>query len=113
HVVYMGAPIAFTPAKFNQSPDGNISEKTIVTSTGPFVITWNLRRVLGTGRGDAYHIKQYSDVVVADNFCFGQDKSIVVTLPNDVQSVKRSQLAKPTRESLMIRPSPGGGAGLL
>ncbi|KAJ2492745.1 Vacuolar import and degradation protein 27 [Coemansia sp. RSA 2050] len=104
HVVYMSAPISFTPAKFNQSPDGNHSEKTIVTSTGPFVITWNLRRALGTGRGDAYHIKQYADVVVADNFRFGQDRSIVVTLPNDVQCVKRSQLAKPTRESLMIRP---------
>ncbi|KAJ2346645.1 Vacuolar import and degradation protein 27, partial [Coemansia sp. RSA 2671] len=85
HVVYMSAPISFTPAKFNQSPDGNHSEKTIVTSTGPFVITWNLRRALGTGRGDAYHIKQYADVVVADNFRFGQDRSIVVTLPNDVQ----------------------------
>ncbi|KAJ2079837.1 Vacuolar import and degradation protein 27 [Coemansia sp. RSA 988] len=109
HVVYMGAPISFTPAKFNQSPDGNSSEKTIVTSTGPFVITWNLRRVLGTGRGDAYHIKQYPDIVVADNFRFGQDKSIVVTLPNDVQSVRRSQLAKPTRESLMVRPSGSGG----
>ncbi|KAJ1735368.1 Vacuolar import and degradation protein 27 [Coemansia biformis] len=108
HVVYMGAPISFTPAKFNQSPDGNSSEKTIITSTGPFVVTWNLRRALGTGRGDAYHIKQYADVVVADNFCFGQDKSIVVTLPNDVQSIKRSQLAKPTRESLMISPSAGG-----
>ncbi|KAJ2354586.1 Vacuolar import and degradation protein 27 [Coemansia sp. RSA 2618] len=105
HVVYMGAPISFTPAKFNQAPDGQDAEKTIVTSTGPFVVTWNLRRVLGTGRGDAYHIKQYQDVVVADNFRFGQDRSIVVTLPNDVQSVKRSQLAKPTRESLMIRPS--------
>ncbi|KAI9503619.1 VID27 cytoplasmic protein-domain-containing protein [Coemansia spiralis] len=114
HVVYMGAPISFTPAKFNQSPDGNHSEKTIVTSTGPFVITWNLRRALGTGRGDAYQIKQYPDMVVADNFRFGQDRSIVVTLPNDVQSVKRSQLAKPTRQSLMVRPStPGTGSSRL
>ncbi|KAI8326384.1 VID27-domain-containing protein [Martensiomyces pterosporus] len=103
HVVYMGGPVSFTPARFNQSPDGNRTEKTIVTSTGPFVITWNLRRALGTGRGDAYHIKQYPDLVVADNFRFGQDRSIVVTLPNDVQTVKRSQLAKPTRESLMVR----------
>ncbi|KAJ1966103.1 Vacuolar import and degradation protein 27 [Dipsacomyces acuminosporus] len=106
HVVYMGAPVAFTPARFNQSPDGNRTEKTIVTSTGPFVITWNLRRALGTGRGDAYHIKQYPDLVVADNFRFGQDRSIVVALPNDVQTVRRSQLAKPTRESLMVRSSP-------
>ncbi|KAJ1956109.1 Vacuolar import and degradation protein 27, partial [Linderina pennispora] len=102
HVVYMGGPVRFTPARFNQSPEGNNIEDSIVTSTGPFVITWNLRRVLGTGRGDAYHIKQYSDRVVADNFRFGQDNAIVVTLPNDVQTVKRSQLAKPTRKSLMV-----------
>ncbi|KAJ2787622.1 Vacuolar import and degradation protein 27 [Coemansia interrupta] len=103
HVVYMGAPIEFTPAKFNQSPDSKASERTIVTSTGPFVITWNLRRALGSGRGDAYHIKQYSDHVVSDNFRFGEDRSIVVALPNDVKSVMRSQLAKPTRKSLMIK----------
>ncbi|KAJ2636772.1 Vacuolar import and degradation protein 27 [Coemansia sp. RSA 1286] len=103
HVVYMGGPPSFTPAKFNQSPSGKASERTIVTSTGPFVVTWNLRRALGTGRGDAYHIKQYSQHVVADNFRFGHDRSIVVALPDDVKSVKRSQLARPTRESLMIR----------
>ncbi|KAJ2519456.1 Vacuolar import and degradation protein 27 [Coemansia sp. RSA 2049] len=113
HVVYMGAPISFTPAKFNQSPDGNRSEKTIVTSSGPFVITWNLRRALGKGRGDAYSIKQYPETVVADNFRFGQDKSIVVTLPNDVLSVKRSQLAKPTRKTLMIHASDAMGSSLL
>ncbi|KAJ1668600.1 Vacuolar import and degradation protein 27 [Coemansia sp. RSA 1646] len=107
HVVYMGAPISFTPAKFNQSPEGNRSEKTIVTSSGPFVITWNLSRALGKDRSDAYHIKQYPDMVVADNFRFGQDRSIVVTLPNNVLSVKRSQLAKPTRNSLMLRSANG------
>ncbi|KAJ1805408.1 Vacuolar import and degradation protein 27, partial [Coemansia sp. RSA 2599] len=37
HVVYMGGPASFTPAKFNQSPSGKESERTIVTSTGPFV----------------------------------------------------------------------------
>ncbi|KAJ1647041.1 Vacuolar import and degradation protein 27, partial [Coemansia asiatica] len=103
HVVYMGGPASFTPAKFNQSPSGSASERTIVTSTGPFVVTWNLRRALGSGRGDAYHIKQYSENVVADNFRFGQDRAIVVALLNDVKSVKRSQLARPTRESLMVR----------
>ncbi|KAJ1905797.1 Vacuolar import and degradation protein 27 [Coemansia sp. IMI 209127] len=113
HVVYMGAPIAFTPAKFNQSPEGNHSEKTIVTSSGPFVITWNLRRALGKGRGDAYQIKQYPDMVVADNFRFGQDRSIVVTLPNDVQSVRRSQLAKPTRSSLMLPSSSRNDASIV
>ncbi|KAJ2725800.1 Vacuolar import and degradation protein 27 [Coemansia sp. Benny D115] len=101
HVVYMGREICFTPAKFNQSPEGKQSESTIVTSTGPFVVTWNLKRVLGGGRGEAYSIKQYPELVVADNFQFGQDRSIVVTLPNDVQTVTKSQLARPSRKSIM------------
>ncbi|KAJ1895458.1 Vacuolar import and degradation protein 27, partial [Kickxella alabastrina] len=106
HVVYMDAPICFTPAKFNQTPNGTGSERTIVTSTGPFVITWNLHKALKKGgSGDAYQIKQYKDTVVADNFRFGQDRSIVVALPDDVQTVRRSQMAKPTRESLMLQSS--------
>src|SRR5690606_35055048 len=36
-------PLSFTVAKFNTGLDA--TETTIVTSTGPFVVTWNLRKV--------------------------------------------------------------------
>ena len=35
--------------------------------------------------------------MVADNFKFGQDKSIIVALPSDVQMVNKSHLTTPTK----------------
>jgi hypothetical protein len=93
HVAAFKLPVSFTPAKFNT---GAGEEKSIVTSTGPFVITWNFRRVK-QGKLYDYSIKQHDDTVVADNFKFGQDKNIIVTLPENVEMVSRSQLSTPTK----------------
>ncbi len=49
HVAFMGGPVNFTPAKFNI---GDSDEQTIVTSTGPFVVTWNFRQV----KSGRYHV---------------------------------------------------------
>ncbi|KAF9930844.1 hypothetical protein FBU30_011211 [Linnemannia zychae] len=88
HVAAIGQGVSFTTARFNTGQ--NEEEKTIVTSTGPFVITWNFRRVkLGHYE---YKIMRYEDTVVADNFMFGQDRSIVVALPQDVTSVAKRNL---------------------
>jgi len=54
HTAYMTSPVNFTPARFNTGP--NETEKTIITSTGCYVVTWNLRR-LKQGRVDDYQIK--------------------------------------------------------
>lgn len=59
------------------------------------MITWNLKSV-HRGKLFDYQIKKYSDVVVADNFKFGQDKNIVVTLPNQVTMVSKSHLLSPS-----------------
>lgn len=92
-----GAPLAFTPAKFNTGPDAQ--ETSIITSTGPFLITWSLKKVL-SGARDPYKIKRYSDEVIADNFEFGSDKNVILALPNEVDMVSRNALKKPTRESI-------------
>jgi hypothetical protein len=87
----MEEPVSFTPARFNT---GNNMEKTIVCSTGPYVVTWNFRRVK-SGRLTDYTIKKYPSKVVADNFIYGTDKKLVVALPDDVTMVSRSQLIAP------------------
>ncbi|KAG0378336.1 hypothetical protein BGX24_004113 [Mortierella sp. AD032] len=89
HVAAMKQAVSFTTARFNTGV--NEEEKTIVTSTGPYVITWNFRRVKN-GHYE-YQIKQYADNVVADNFKFGQDRSIVVALPHDVTAVAKRNLS--------------------
>jgi len=93
HVAWMGIEINFTTAKFNT---GEKEEKTIVTSSGPYVIIWDFKKVKA-GILDSYFIKKYSDNIVADNFKYGHDKSIIVALPDDVTMVAKKQLQTPTK----------------
>jgi VID27 C-terminal WD40-like domain len=51
-------------------------ENAIVTSTGQYVIAWDFGKVK-KGQMDKYEIKKYEDLVVQDNFRFGDDKEIV------------------------------------
>ncbi|KAF8461022.1 VID27 cytoplasmic protein-domain-containing protein [Kalaharituber pfeilii] len=101
HVAQMQAeakcPLSFTPAKFNTGLDAE--ETSIVTSTGPFMITWNLKKVL-RGNKTPYTIKRYDEEVKADNFRFGSDKNVIVALPNEVNMISKQTFKKPTRESI-------------
>ena len=103
-----GVSLSFTPARFNTG-EGK-EETTIITATGPFIVTWSLKKVLA-GRKDPYSIKRYSEEVKADNFRFGSDKNIVVALPNEVDMVARRTLQRPTRESIMATPRRSKGRG--
>ncbi|KFY70679.1 hypothetical protein V498_10272 [Pseudogymnoascus sp. VKM F-4517 (FW-2822)] len=96
-----GAPLSFTPAKFNTGE--GIDETSIISATGPFIVTWNMKRVLA-GRKDPYTIKRYAEEVKADNFRYGSDKNVIVALPNEVNMVAKGQFKKPTRESIMMTP---------
>ncbi|KAI5297746.1 hypothetical protein KEM55_004290, partial [Ascosphaera atra] len=91
------APIRFTPARFNTGVDS--TETSIITATGPFIVTWSLKKVLA-GRKDPYTIKRYAEEVKADNFRFGSDRNVIVALPNEVDMVAKRQLRKVTRESI-------------
>lgn len=101
HVLYMKqqqgvtgeSPILFTPARFNTGVGEE--ERAIITSTGPFVVTWNLRRVK-LGHLYDYQLRRYDAPVVADNFSFGHDRSILVTLPNHVTLLSKKALQAPT-----------------
>jgi hypothetical protein len=91
------APISFTTARFNTGLDN--TETTVITATGPFIVTWSLKKVLAN-RKDPYNIKRYAEEVKADNFKFGSDKNLIVALPNEVDMVARRALQRPTRESI-------------
>jgi hypothetical protein len=93
HVAWMGTNVCFTPAKFNTGPG---LEKTIVASSGPFVITWNFRRIK-MGKTHDYSIKRYTEDVVADNFKFGADRNIIVALGGNIEMISQKQLQTPTR----------------
>ncbi|EKD18782.1 vacuolar import and degradation protein [Drepanopeziza brunnea f. sp. 'multigermtubi' MB_m1] len=102
-----GAALSFTPAKFNAGE--GLSETSIITATGPFIVTWNLKKVL-RGSKDPYSIKRYAEEVKADNFKYGSDKNVIVALPNEVNMVAKQSFKKPTRESIATPVRIGGGS---
>jgi hypothetical protein len=101
HVAFMQSetrkPLSFTQAHFNTGLDAR--EQSIVTSSGPYVITWSLKKLI-RGDKEPYLIKRYASEVTADNFKFGTDKNVIIALEDDVGMVSRSTFRKPTRESL-------------
>lgn len=101
-----GKSVSFTPAKFNTG--AGAEETSIITATGPYIIEWNLKRIL-KGMKAPYKIKRYEEEVKADDFKFGSDKNVIVALPNEVNMVAKQSLRKPTRESIIgdIRISDG------
>ncbi|KAL2110334.1 hypothetical protein VUR80DRAFT_1339 [Thermomyces stellatus] len=92
-----GKGVSFTPARFNTGKDSE--ETSIITASGPYVIEWNLKKVL-RGAKTPYMIKRYTDEVKADDFKFGTDKNVIVALPNEVNMVGKKSLKRPTRESI-------------
>ena len=93
HVAWMGTNVSFTHARFNTGPG---SEKTIVSSSVPYVITWNFDRVK-IGKVHDYSIKQYAEDVLVDNFKFGADRNIIVALAGNIEMISQKQLQTPTR----------------
>lgn len=92
-----GKGVSFTPAKFNTG--AGAEETSIITASGPYIIEWNLKKVLN-GRKAPYLIKRYTDDVKADDFKFGTDKNVIVALPHEVNMVNHARLKRPTRESI-------------
>ena len=92
HVAYMNQPVSFTPARFST---GDSEERSIITSTGPFVVSWNFRRVK-QGKLFDYQLKRYSDTIVADNFRFGQDRAMIVAMPHHVTMMTKKSLSSPS-----------------
>jgi hypothetical protein len=69
-----------TKSRLTILPRFNVGERqeenAIVTSTGQYVVAWDFAKVK-KGQMDKYEIKKYEDLVVQDNFRFGDDKEIV------------------------------------
>ncbi|KAK4691950.1 hypothetical protein P7C71_g5156, partial [Lecanoromycetidae sp. Uapishka_2] len=99
------APLSFTPARFNTGIDDK--ETSIITATGPFIITWNMKKVMNN-RKDPYTIKRYEEEVKADDFKYGSDKNVIVALPNEVNMVAKQSFKRPTRESIAATPRQSG-----
>ncbi|SCO54632.1 uncharacterized protein FFNC_15602 [Fusarium fujikuroi] len=73
--------VAFTPAKLNI--DRQAEETRIITATGPYLIEWNLKRIL-QGSTILYKMNRYAEDVKAEEFRHESDKAVLVALSNGV-----------------------------
>ncbi|GAP90891.1 putative VID27 cytoplasmic protein [Rosellinia necatrix] len=92
-----GKGVSFTPARFNTGQTSE--ESSIITATGPYIVNWNLKKIL-RGAKAPYIIKRYVEDVKADDFKFGSDQNVIVALPNEVNMIDKNKLSRPTRESI-------------
>lgn len=93
HLVYINEEVDFTPARFST----NNAEDSIITSTGSYIVKWSLSDVLG-GKLYSYQLTKCNDLIVADNFEFGENDNIIVTMPDDIRKVSVKNLKKPGRK---------------
>ncbi|KAI7867919.1 VID27 cytoplasmic protein-domain-containing protein [Spinellus fusiger] len=75
HVVRMKQPISFTPARFDMSS----GEEKILTSTGSFVVVWDMKAVLA-GRLVAYNLQKFDSTIVEGLFETTASQDIVVAV---------------------------------
>lgn len=88
-------PIKFTKASFNIGLGEE--EQTIVTSSGPFSVSWSLKKIL-KGDRKPYIMKRYDANVIENNFEFGTDKNIIVALKDDVAVTKIKSFQSPNKK---------------
>lgn len=84
----IGAPICFTPAKFDF--DQGKKERVILTTTGPFIVSWNFAKVQ-RGQTTAYAIKRMGDIVVAGDVL--SNVQVSSSSSSGAQSIDRVVLA--------------------
>ena len=87
--------VSFTGARFDDS--GDVHECYIVSSTGNYLVTWNLKRVLDNA-DHRYEIKRMNDRIVDNDFKYSKyptdEKQLVVTLPNDIQVQRTRKITR-------------------
>lgn len=85
-IKYNIGEVNFKPASFNTG-DG-IVEEWIVTSTGPFLITWNFKKLKRGSR--EYKIKKTGQkkTVVEAKFRYAKRDNVVVNMPHDIYTEK-------------------------
>jgi hypothetical protein len=81
--------VSFRVAHFSTGDHAN-AENWIVTSTGPYLITWNFRSVIRRKRYFDYTIKDCNDAVVENQFVYNHDDTLIVTLPDNLFAAKRT-----------------------
>lgn len=89
-------PIKYRNAYFNSGL--GLQEKNIITSIGPYAITWSLDKILKEAK-TPYAIKLFDNDIVEDNFEFGSEDNVIVALKDDVSVASRKSFKHPSKKT--------------
>ena len=84
--------LSFTTAHFNTGAGRDV-EEWIITSAGPYIITWNFKKIRSdpTKYKYVYDIKTVGQEVVADQFLYGHKDAVVVTTAHNVFTERKGK----------------------
>lgn len=91
--------MSFTKAYFDTSITAK--ETAIVTSTGPYVISWSLKDIIK--RKDpttCYSVERHQDTIIAENFKFESHNDVIVASEDNVSLSHRAAFDKITKSKL-------------
>lgn len=91
--------MSFTKAYFDTSITAK--ETAIVTSTGPYVISWSLRDIIK--RKDptmCYSVERHQNTIIAENFKFESHNDVIVASEDNVSLSHRAAFDKVTKSKL-------------
>ncbi|GEQ70392.1 hypothetical protein JCM33374_g4069 [Metschnikowia sp. JCM 33374] len=99
---WTGKPkIKFTRAVFNTSLTEE--ETHIITSTGPFVISWSLKDITKKPTKPKYKLERCQEDVVSKSFSLHSQNNIFAALQNDVVSTQRKALRVANKKLILDR----------
>ncbi len=84
--------VVFTPAHFDHGKD--VDEHWIVTSTGPYIVKWNFRKLKKAGIVNSYSIRRGHSTIVHNQFKYNGGQNLLVSEKDNVytqHSVKGKQ----------------------
>jgi len=76
---YKLSHVHFTPAHFDSGDDSIFEENWIVSSTGPFIVKWNFRKLKKSGIVNSYSIRRTKTEVVHNTFRHNHADDILVS----------------------------------
>ncbi|KAF6006814.1 hypothetical protein HII13_004896 [Brettanomyces bruxellensis] len=102
HLAYLrqvcGHNMSFTKANFNSTLQYKTNTpSSIITSIGPFAVTWSMRKVLKNDP-EPYTIRRYNDTVMMGDFTVHNAHRMIFTLPDDVTLASSKSFKKPSTE---------------
>ncbi|ODQ45274.1 hypothetical protein PICMEDRAFT_17758 [Pichia membranifaciens NRRL Y-2026] len=105
HMAYVkqryGLQTSFSIAAFNETSEGG-SPTYIVSSIGPFAVTWNFLKVISNVR-DCYKIRMYQENVVISEFVNHNNNHMVLALPDNVALASTSSFKRPSDEFSVVK----------